>query len=368
MTTCILHIGMHKTGSSSIQETLHHYQTSPKQYTYASFGSRKGSNHGSAIGMLFSPFQQRFLTPFHRTLPKDKFCRTRDRMKKSFMKSVEESRESRYFILSGEGMNFLKPHALEHLCYFLKEHFSDISVIAYVRDPRSFITSYFQQCLKFSKVQLNIESSYPYYIDRFKKFEHTFGRKNIKYRFFSPPSLKNECVVQDFLAHYEIEIPQEEIVRINESLCFEAICILYMYRKFGPQYLRKFGKNKHCQLDKPNFDLDKGLIKALFTLSGKKLKFHRDLVTPALEKNRTDIEWMEERLGVSLINKVNASSDGVKVEEDLFKFNSSKIRQDLTQSNLCIPHSLQKIPQEALPEKIATWAYGLRMEMAGKTD
>ena len=115
------------------------------------------------------------------------------------LEAIDASDSSQYFIFSGGGINYLKPRAVEHFNFSLKKYFSQISVIAYIRAPWSFMVSEFQQRLKHSIISFDPENSYPHYKDSLKKFEDYFGRENIHYRFFNPSSFKGEMCSSIFL-------------------------------------------------------------------------------------------------------------------------------------------------------------------------
>ena len=127
MEKLIIHTGMHKTGSSSIQDTLAAALNHP-EYHYFSFDGRPNSS-------------QAILQGFHYNNP------GKQRMRESISSSLQ-SCKANIGIISAEGINRLVKKNLIELFAVLKKHADTIQVVSYVREPRGRIESSFQEVLK----------------------------------------------------------------------------------------------------------------------------------------------------------------------------------------------------------------------------
>jgi hypothetical protein len=170
------------------------------------------------------------------------------------------------------------------------------------------MSSAFQQRVKGWLTQFDLEAQYRSYEKCFSKFDDLFGRERVHLWEFSPKSFPGGCVVQDFCVRLGIKLPRARIIRVNESLSSTAVALLYCYRKFGKQY----GSADMMALEAQR------LGNILSALGASKFRFSPDVIRPILEKNRSDIEWMEARLGKALQEDLGYHQPGdVRDESDL---------------------------------------------------
>ena len=108
----------------------------------------------------------------------------------------------------------------------------DVSVIAYVRDPASYLKSEFSERVKNGMNDLFILN----YKDRFKKVFDVFGENSVNLRLFRPDSLKGGDVVKDF---YDIlKLPEApNLPKKNTSLSVEAISMIYILNQIVSQLI-----------------------------------------------------------------------------------------------------------------------------------
>jgi hypothetical protein len=323
---CILHIGMHKTGSSSIQATLYE-NFIHNEYEYLRL--RKDYSV-----FMYTIFQKDVIHPY---LIKKGIGETVDRLRIKYRKELEQkilgSDKSR-IIISGEGIVSIDQHYLIYLRNFLSKYFKKTTVIAYVRPPVSYIQSHFQQKIKNGFDSFNLSLSYPNYRDKFGKFDKLFGKENVLLFKFDPNSLKDGDVVHDFLSRLDVDISSEKIIRVNDSLSLEAIALIYIYRKFGPNYgagVEALRKNKY-------------LISILREIGNTKFKLSQEVIKPILDANRKDIVWMQKRLGEDLIEV--AQNMGISSESEL-------LNQDFKQLLACLTREEFVVDGELSFSKIA---------------
>lgn len=308
---CIVHIGMQKTGSSSIQQTLQQRLESETFY----YLDLTIPNHSIPLRSLFGTDE---IFHLHKILNRtqndiDKYnMDTKDKLIKNI-----QTCDKPIMIISGESITSLSKNELEGFRDFLDFYFDKITIVGYVRTPKSYIESLFQQRVKGGHNKFNIENFYPYYRNEFEKFDLVFGSKNVKLFKFDPKSFPNGNVVMDFCNRLGINMKVEETIRANDSLSKEALSLIYIYRKYGPGY--GVGKNV--------IQINNKIINRIQNIGKTKIKFSTALINPILEQNREDILWMEKRLDAKLTENIHTGEDDIVKEEDLLLVNEDTVNE-----------------------------------------
>jgi len=319
---CIVHIGMHKTGSSTIQEYLYNKFTN-NEVGYFDLGS---PNQGAPIIGLFSK-------KMHPTFKKLQFSKNdmnnyNIKTKEKFLQNINNSNKDR-MILSGEGIIGLTQVELEDFKIFLNQYFETITIVAYIRMPKSYMESAFQEMVKNgikNDFNLNVGGIYPRYRNKIEKFDFVFGSNNVKLWKFDSKSLKNKDVLADFFSNLGIDIHREETMRSNEALSREALSLIYCYRKHYPLESKRPGIIKE----------NKKLVNVLKKIGGAKIRFSPLLINTILEKNKDDILWMQKRLGDNLKEFSVENKYDIKNESDLLRVKKEIIQQLYLNNNISI--------------------------------
>jgi hypothetical protein len=309
--TCVLHVGMAKTGTTSIQSTLSLAPPTPG-FHYLRSGE---ANAGRALGAAFMRSPSHF-RPI-RKLGLDNA--TVDQMKSAVLSDLEDqlSRPATTFIASSEMLGLFDEASLTRMRDWFERRVDAIRLIAYIREPASYMDSMFQQSLKNGNSAFDVDARYPNYRERFAPMEKVFGRAQITYRAFTPKALVNQCVVRDLMSLIGVDIPGLTIKRINESLSREAVGLLFAYRLHGPKY----GIGAEAMRS------NRTLIRCLRDVPGERFRLARNLVAPVIEANGPDMAWMAERLGGTLVPKLSDDDDeqAVRGEADLLRFSVSTL-------------------------------------------
>src|SRR5690554_2421947 len=288
MSHLVIHIGMPKTGSSSIQETLF-AKGGHGKFSYADLGV---VNHGGVITSYFSsdPFAWHGHTAVGRT--RGQVCVFNECVGESLeaMKSRSDNQ-----IISGEDIyEHMDEHALTRMRDFFSDAFERIEIIGYVRPPISFMASAFIQYVKnHSQTRLDPDKLWPRYRAKLEKFDRVFGPERVTLRSFVPGRLIEGDVVQDFCQLLGEPLPQSQIRRVNESFSLEAAASMFTYHRIGP-----------CYETYPSQPVDNNrLTEMLSSFGSQKLRFADSLVDPIIKKNLSDLDWIEARLGEPLRDK-----------------------------------------------------------------
>jgi hypothetical protein len=292
---------MHKTGSTSIQQSLAKF--SDEKFLYGRFGEL--GNHSLTIYTLFSSNPERH--HLHRNAP-DRVAAYKVAAFEKLERSIAAAR-GRTLLLSGEDISALPEGDLTKLRDYLAKRFDDLTIVGYVRPPGGFIGSSFQQRVQGGGMNVfDPQRLYQSYRTRFEKFDRVFGRDRVQLWKFDPKTFPQGDVVLDFARKISLT-PPRRIIRTNESLPAQGVAALYGYNKFG-EYA---GANI--------LEGNEGAALArLFT--GEKFRLSPAAIRPVLAANQADIMWMEERLGQSLDESLGEHQDNdVRTEHDLLRPN-----------------------------------------------
>jgi len=313
MNRCIIHIGMHKTGSTSIQSSLNNF--SDNNFSYADLGP---ANHSLAIYSLFSSTPEKHHLHQRNGRDSSSVSKFISEANNALERAISQA-SSRTLIISGEDISILPPESLLRFRDYLKRHFHLLNVVGYVRPPAGFINSSFQQRVKAGTVSdINLAAAYRNYRKHFEVFDDIFGRDQVNLWKFDPASFPDHCVVRDFCERLGIGLPKEKIIRLNESLSRNAIILLYIYHKFGRKSETRTMTGAEAQ----------NLINKLKLNDGMRFRFSPDIITPVLDSNIEDIRWMEDRLNANLFEKL-AKADPLDIQDetDLLTLDETVIRK-----------------------------------------
>jgi len=302
--TLFLHIGMPKTGSSSIQLTLFKI----KEIFGIEYVDLGEVNHGGRVRSLFSsnPNTWHGHKVAGRTEQeiKDFNDSTKSKLVKSFEKSCCQ-------IISGEDIYLMDKLGLKNFKEFASPFFDKIVVVGYVRPPVSYLSSAFQQYIKNHRWDsLYTKLMYPKYKENFDKFDSIFGKNDVWLRLFDTNELYEGDVVKDFVKTITGYVLAEEYInRSNESFSLEAISLIFVMNKYG--YSFKYTPSYAISRNKLNTEIAK-FGKTKFRLSG-------EVINSILDSNKGDISWIEGRLGKSFRVEANYENNTICSENKLIE-------------------------------------------------
>lgn len=302
MTKCVIHIGMHKTGTTSIQKSLAGF--SDAAFCYAGLG--RSSNHSVAMFSLFSTTPER-----HHS--NSEFATDPARMK-AYLKSVAEdlgqsirTAGDRTLIVSGEDIGKLRAAELTRMRDRLQRDCEEIKIIGYVRPPRSFITSVFQQMVRSGgRPRFDLHDVRPRYQRRFEKFDRLFGREHVILKLFDRRSLSGGDVVEDFCSTLGLALPRDRVRNSNESWPKQAVCLMFQYNRYCDE--RGIRPMKSSE--------SKRILALLPPLGEDKFNFAPALLEGLIADQQDDIAWMEARLGASFGEAAGTAQAGDIASED----------------------------------------------------
>jgi hypothetical protein len=343
MSRCVIHIGMRKTGSSSIQQSLNGFADGA--FAYADINGHP--NHGGPLYSLFADDPGRLGSHRRTRRSADEIAEYMRDARKGLERSIEHA-GGKTIIYSGEVCSHLFTHSgLRRLHDYFAARFKRVDIVAYIRSPAGYIGSNFQQRVKNAASRISLERDYFSYRKNLSKFDELFGREHVHFWKFEPKAFPGGCVVRDFCSRLGIEFPVERIVRANESLSREAVALIYTYRKRG----RNMDSTSMTGPENSN------LVQRLMDIGRSPFRFSPDVLRPVLEKNRADIEWMEARLGQSLHEELGEHRHGdVRDESDLLKVEPELVKKLLALLGDRAPAGVTG----TTPEQVALLVHNLR--------
>ena len=183
----VIHFGMAKTGSSSIQSTLAK-TTSLHRFRYL-FVNEVNIGRHLAVAFMSSP--ERMQANQKRGLGRSELLAERKAVLESLEQQLKEDAD--LFVLSSEMISLLDQPALVAMRDWFSSRVDSISLMGYVREPASYMESMFQQSLKAGNSRFDISRRYPDYQARFQSIERAFGRERIRYKLFAPDRFPHKC-------------------------------------------------------------------------------------------------------------------------------------------------------------------------------
>lgn len=303
----IVHAGMHKTGSSSIQEAL--AQIRDPNFHYLDWYS---SNHCELFVYLFEDESK--ISNYHAINARGfEFAKRIPAIREEWQRRTIEqlnSLQDATVVFSAEDISHpAMVAAVRRMREFMVRWTDNIEVIAYVRSPLSFAQSAFQQHLKDGGLRtLDFKQLWPMYRSRFEHLDQIFGQSNVKLRSYDKIANDNIDIVDDFLSIINFTLTDRKKVRENEALGAIATALLYMQRRFGEGFVT--GSPVAAEGNTT-------FISLLSQIGGKKLAFAPTIWNGLSIDVRSDISWIQSRLGCQLEERVSSDAVLIASEQDL---------------------------------------------------
>ncbi len=310
---CTLHVGMPKTGSTSIQEAFF-YHLNPPGFQYAGFGEPNGS---WGIGAIFSDYPEQQMALLARTTVERLGDYRRTRLAR-LERSIRHARHrGNNLVISAELLYGSSTATYERIRRFLNERGFEVEVLAYMRPWRSYLQSRLQQRLKNGRTHPDLDFNNPYpflnFRERIESLWQVYGRDRVSFVKFSPADFPDRCVVKDFCQRLGIRWPGIKLPYSNVGLSLPATRLVFAYNRFSP-----LGISEDCIRPKRYLLM----MDRLASLTGPAFQLHSSLYESIHQKIRPDLAWIEQQLGFSVDEDITRSDNGpcIKNEADLLNF------------------------------------------------
>lgn len=212
----ILHIGLHKTGSSSIQSSFRKYDDGTTAYLRMG----PGPNHGVPLRVLVSDAPEDLYQSRNKGRSRDEMMTEQARYKKAFAKQLERPVER--LIISGEGLSLFSPAELSRLLEMIAASGREVeTVIAYVRSPLGYGGSILSQKIKGLRAP-GETYAFPRYRAGIGPWIKACGAERCQVFAFDPKSFPGGSVVQHFAGVIGLDPTSITEERKNEALSVPA--------------------------------------------------------------------------------------------------------------------------------------------------
>lgn len=218
----ILHIGKHKTGSSSIQASLSGLDQDGVRYAELPI-----ANHSNAMKAVFAPLKAEKWNERNNHRTAEQLARYRSRAEASIERAL--GKPARTLIFSAEAMEFFEQSEVRSLIDFMQARADRVEVIAFVRSPRSGQISGFQEQVKYGirRAILNPVR----YRKAFKHYLDMLGTDAVRILPFNHAGFVEGSLLRTFL--HGIDEPQVkcEERRSNEGMAAAATRLLFLHNR-----------------------------------------------------------------------------------------------------------------------------------------
>ena len=285
-----IHIGVHKTGTKSIQHTLSENRRVLRRHGINSLSG--DPNHGPVLISLLAdePHRETRNILRHVDTP-DKAAAYNASAQYRVMKSLARNRSPK-FVISGEGLSPRKPQEIERFKQMLAPYAADYRIIVYVRDPYEYANSASLQRLKNGGVLDAPDKKFPLpkYRRNLSRWIDAFGRENVDIRVFDPKRFVGGDLISDFLVAIgeSPELAKKlNVVRANQSMSHEAALILSEANKAIPALVDGRANRGRAS----NFHVEVANIK------GEKFSIDPEEYLKHEAEALAEVEWLNSILG-----------------------------------------------------------------------
>lgn len=301
----VLHVGLHKTGSTSIQESLFSEENllllNSKDYLYP---RSLENNHTIPLYSAFCDIPEEFIVNMRNGYSSDEIKQLNEKNLNNLRFEIANCKQKK-LIISGEGISLLSTKNLISLKKFLNSMYlfpPKIRVIIYVRNPISWAVSMVQEKLKhgldyktsLDKAEEDLESLYR---TRIGKFVDVFGQKNVDIYSFENAIKHEFSITGHFLSILGFscdEISKFKMHTTNVSMSqLPADILSYINFKLP---LIKDGK-LNPQRSSTDFI-------PILEIRGPKFNINYSDKVRLLEKCQNDIKWLKDNYKIDYSNTI----------------------------------------------------------------
>lgn len=318
MNRCVLHLGMPKTGTSSIQESLYFGLRDPG-FQYLSFGEVTANRW---METLFGDDPEQAHYNRKVGLSAQASATLKDSIRRRLAEALEQARRRQQtVIVSAEICWMMRAAELQRIHDFFSQQGFPVQVVVALRPWKSWLESAFQERVKQHDAVFEVLPEPRHHLldypARLAVLDEIFGADRVVAYAFDPASFPQGCAVLDFCSRTGIPLSAHQVRRSNEGLSFPALKFLYAYRRWGGGYGVGLSAVIRNEI----------LFRRLAELKGASIRFHSRMVQPFLADWCDQRPVLERRLGKDLWEDPRKHDEGecVRDEKDLDRFSSESL-------------------------------------------
>lgn len=306
MNQLIFHIGLPKTGTTSIQSTLFWNppqtpfrfisldSTFGNQLILAAFSSQSNRTNGYFLGIM-SERQKQKMKEF-----------SLNYLRKCLQDCASQNLTP---ILSAETASSLTVEGLKNFRQFAEQFGFKVRVIGYVRPLLDLAESVYQQFVKIGKtncMQHALKSAL-ISLRAAPQLDEVFGRENVCLYFFDRNQFPERCVVKHFLREVGLDSQHIQVVHENESINLNALRFLYAWN---------LGKESSMYSLSSRFRR-RMLMEAMKDLPGPALRFGRGIADQIESQAAVYASAFFERFGQPIPMTLSTKPESHLINEDV---------------------------------------------------
>ncbi len=198
MRQLLIHVGMHKTGTTTIQETLFRHREQLPAHGLAYFGLQANHSNPLLLAFLDNPSENNGLRRAGFTDPA-KAAAVAQEMRAALATFLRSTTQDK-LIVSGESASVLGYDGVRAMIEFCRPHVDQIVVVAFIRPPRSFAVSMLQQQMRIGQtLDAFTRGILPTYRRRFQPYVKTKGVA-VRFQLYASQELIRDCSLATFLS------------------------------------------------------------------------------------------------------------------------------------------------------------------------
>lgn len=314
MSELFIHIGLHKTGSSSLQNWLSINQKN-LGIIYPTFF--ESSNHSWPLSIIFGnnphAHNSNGLMGYTSTNIDGFYIEIISRLSEDIKLSIESGRD---LVISGEELSTFDCNEVQKLCNFFKNYYSRFKVIIYLRGIRDLLNSTIQQLIKDGLLDFNhvASSTQLSIISRIKPWIDIFGMENIIVRNNTGGNFDITSDFSSIIQLPEIERNNNFPIRVNKGIPLEGLAVIFRAWKFF-----KFSGFPLSYQHTSMVEIVDFCSKHFVT--GAKFQFSKDILNKYVDSFfMTEIEWINLNFSID-INDIEYQDSNSPIQSEIDMIN-----------------------------------------------
>lgn len=303
----VVHIGVHKTGTKSIQRTLHTHRSLLAGAYDMRFIASLPSTGGVWLYSRFCDTPHRYPGNIQGGHDTPERAREINRRRSQELDSLlAEAREST-LVLSEEDLSFLSPAGVRRFKRWIDGFAGSVSVILFLREPLAWATSRAQQALREKLTLEQVYANPPSFnglADRLAPWLEAFGLEAIHVTDYDDAKRHPDGIIGTFceLSGIPLSFAQrvDTSIWLNASLSVLGARLLSELNLARPYYLESGINRARAADDHLAFE----------RVGGRRFRLPPDVVERVIEESRQDCAWVARNLGLEYALKPPPESRG----------------------------------------------------------
>jgi hypothetical protein len=290
-----LHVGLHKTGTSSIQNWLAQSRPELLESGYVYPGTQV---HHNDLYLALCPAPEKEHANLRRGVEGREAATAQARQVLHDYGEAARLAGDRDLVISGEEICRLDVEGVRTLKALFEPFVSDYEILCFVRSPVGFSSSYAQEAIKGGGSTLAVETNFPFlpqYRDRIEKFVTIFSRDRVRVIDFDDPRKGPEGAVSTFarLLGPRAATLNPVDIRLNCALPMHAVELMSRINALYPEFVRDGNGSEVANPQRARIPLE-----GLSRLGGGRFRMSRDWQASVIAASADDVAWLRAEFGI----------------------------------------------------------------------